>query len=155
MNHVLDDGGSAEEQSSPIPVIDIERASAYDGHNHEERSCIRRLLNFLLSPGSEGDSLSEWWRSNRVSTILDEGLSTEEQSLKAYRACNVESSARTESWLLMAIISVLIALVAYFVDISDAVLFDYKYGHCKGTSHFGLHQALEPRLMICRALAVG
>jgi chloride channel 3/4/5 len=34
-------------------------------------------------------------------------------------------------WVLIALVGCLTAIMAYIVDISEAMIFDYKYGFCR------------------------
>ena len=36
-----------------------------------------------------------------------------------------------QKWSLIALVGGLIALMAYIIDVSESVIFDYKYGFCK------------------------
>ncbi|KAI9760959.1 MAG: hypothetical protein M4579_001335 [Chaenotheca gracillima] len=42
-----------------------------------------------------------------------------------------------QGWVLVAIIGVIIACIAYFVDITESTIFDYKEGYCKSGWYFG------------------
>lgn len=39
-----------------------------------------------------------------------------------------------QGWILVAIIGVLTSYVAFFVDVSENVIFDWKHGYCTSTS---------------------
>ena len=41
-----------------------------------------------------------------------------------------------QGWILSAIVGVIVAIIAYAVDVSEATVFDFKEGYCARALHF-------------------
>ena len=100
------------------------RETRYDKVYEEER--ISQALRQEHTKKSNRQICLELWSSEnwKVPNILI--------SLEDYRKQYLSTLSGAKCLAVLMIIGLLTACTAYIIDISDIVLFDYKYGYCKG-----------------------
>src|SRR5439155_11142673 len=69
-------------------------------------------------------------------TVKDAFRVKELQSVKGFRGRLLRLYDAAQGWILVAIIGFMTACVAYFVDVSENVLFDWKDGYCTNGWYF-------------------
>ncbi|KAI9783602.1 MAG: hypothetical protein M1816_001308 [Peltula sp. TS41687] len=107
-------------------------------------SFSQRLVTALSSPrsrqhegGNMEDSYASLHQDNRVwydqvhDSIADAYRVKELRSRKGLRGKLWAWFDATQGWLLVAIIGCITAFIAYFVDITEATVFDIKEGYCR------------------------
>ncbi|OCK78433.1 hypothetical protein K432DRAFT_406467 [Lepidopterella palustris CBS 459.81] len=118
-------------------------------HHSRAGSFSMRLVNALGSERRQAleaslhDSKTSFWNDDRVwydqftstdwvhDSIQDAFRVKELRSRKDIRGRIQAWFDGAQGWVLVAIIGCLTALVAYFVNVTESTLFDYKSGYCK------------------------